>query len=124
MGAQSYRVFFLHAKEVPAAEKQAHLEEKIKELQGELGEAREKIAGMEDENRKTRLSMSEYRMRWINEERRATALELFGSDAPCMSQADWLASSPEHSYGTFGLFSRGHGTHENIVDDQEIDLSE
>src|SRR5882762_10405341 len=95
------------AEKEPMVEHQIDLETKIEELQKELGEVRKIVDCLEENNKDAWSSAMDYRMRWINEERQAMALELFGPyDAPCMSQAEWSASSPDRSYGVFWLSGR------------------
>ena len=41
-----------------------------------------------------------YRVKWINEAQQADALEMYGPlNAPSLSQADWMSSSLDRSYG-------------------------
>lgn len=76
------------------------LQDEICELQKELGEAREKISELEEDNKMFMLSAATYRMQWINAERTA---QLLTNEAiagpPCLSQAEWTSSSPVRSYG-------------------------
>ena len=70
---------------------------KIKRLQDELTEAREKIEWLERTTRDLRASSTNYRLLWITESRRAQLLER--NDTSCVSQAGWMSSSPDCSYG-------------------------
>lgn len=75
------------------------LDAKVQGLQKELGEADQQVVSLSEENKGLRALAAEYRANWINESRRADALELYGPDgAPCMSQAGWLSHSPDRSY--------------------------
>jgi len=73
--------------------------ETLQELQKELTETRKKLNSLEDDKKELTLSVAVYRVKWINEARRAEVLERYGpSDAPCLTQAGWLSSSPDRSY--------------------------
>ena len=88
------------------ADQQASLEATTKHIQIDLIEAREKIAQLEVENAEQRRSAAHYRAYWINECRLSDtrhANYLAGESAdncPSVSQADWMASSPDRSYGS------------------------
>jgi len=69
-------------------------------LEKELQEARDRIEWLEAANKEISSQMCIYGVKWINEARRADALEMYGPlDAPSLSQADWMSSSPDRSYG-------------------------
>jgi hypothetical protein len=65
------------------------------QTQKQLDEAKEKLALLEEHNRELVMSAANYRMNWINESRRAEALEQYGFlDGFSDSQARWSSPSP------------------------------
>lgn len=94
------RHFTLHAKRGRGLATEHWQLEKLQELQKELGEAREKIGKLEEDNKALMCSVAVYRVRWINAAREAELLSRYRPDnAPCLSQADWMSSSPVRSHG-------------------------
>jgi len=89
----------LHAKNEAVIGQQVPMEAEIKGLQKELEEAREKLNTLENLSSTLTTLAGTYRANWINESRRVDALELYGADNAPSSQAGWLSSSPDCSYG-------------------------
>jgi hypothetical protein len=86
---------------VPCAAYFSWMLKKKSALSQELKDAREKIKWLEAANKELSLQMCTYRSNWINECRRADALEMYGPlNPPSLSQAGWTSPSPDRSYGT------------------------
>jgi len=91
------------AEVVPGDRQGTSLEARTAVLRGELGEAKEKVRQLEDENAALRQSVAHYRANWINECQELDAWCLSHargeSDIPSLSQAGWFSSSPIRTYG-------------------------
>jgi len=85
---------------VPCAAEFSWMLKKKSALSQELKDAREKIKWLEAANKALSSQMCTYHSNWINECRRADALEMYGLNAPSLSQAGWMSPSPDRSYGT------------------------
>ena len=91
----------LPAKREAVIEERVPLEAEIRDLQEALGETKGRLEWLEEENIRLRSLAGVYRARWTNEVRRADLLEQYEQiSGPCISQAGWLSSSPDRSYGT------------------------